>query len=66
VLPLLQVLRANCQSWGWDEVDVAVSFAVSHATAIGTAWGVERQMAGLERVDENFFGEIFEAESAML
>jgi hypothetical protein len=45
----------NCQSWGWDEVDVVVSFAVSHATAIGTAWGVERQVAGSERVDENFF-----------
>ena len=59
-------LRANFQFWGWDKVGVAVRFALSLATAIGTAWGVERQMAGLERVDENFFGEIFEAESAML
>jgi len=31
-----------------------VSFAVSHAAAIATAWGEGRQMAGLGRVDENF------------
>jgi GMP synthase-like glutamine amidotransferase len=59
VLPLFEFLRANSQSWAWDKVNVAVSFAVSHATAIGTLWAGGKQTAGLGRVGENFFNRCF-------
>jgi hypothetical protein len=59
VLPLFEFLRANSQSWAWDKINVVVSSAVSHATAIGTLWAGGKQTAGLGRVSENFFNRCF-------